>query len=40
VAERAWVHISEGAHESKDLVLRTENPELILPLREIFERIS
>jgi Uma2 family endonuclease len=38
-AKRAWIHTAEGAHEAKDLMLRTENPELVLPLREIFERI-
>jgi Uma2 family endonuclease len=38
-ATRAWVHTAQGFYESKDLLLRTENPELTLPLREIFERI-
>jgi Uma2 family endonuclease len=39
-ARRAWVHTDEGTYESKDLVLRTENPGLTLPLREIFESIG
>lgn len=38
-SERAWSHTGEGSRESKDLVLRTENPEIALPLREIFETI-
>ena len=32
---RAWIHTSEGSHEAKDGLLRTQNPEIIVPLDEI-----
>jgi Uma2 family endonuclease len=44
IAKRAWVHSAGCSQESRsqeslDLILKTENPELVLPLREIFEAI-
>ena len=33
---RAWVHTSKGATEVKDGILRTENPEIRVPLFELF----
>jgi Uma2 family endonuclease len=36
---RAFLHTREGSVESKDLILRTENPEIILPLAEIFSAL-
>ncbi len=33
---RAYVYTTEGMHEAKDGVLRTENPELVVPLAEVF----
>jgi Uma2 family endonuclease len=38
-SRRAFVHTAEGSHEAKDGILRTENPELIVPLPEVFEPI-
>ena len=37
--KRAWVYASQGSFEAKDLLLKTEDPTLTLPLREIFDRI-
>ncbi len=37
---RAWMHTADGAHEVKDGILRTENPELVVPLAEIFAGID
>jgi Uma2 family endonuclease len=37
---RAWVHTIEGAREAKDGILRTENPDLTVPLAEIFAGID
>ena len=37
---RAWVHTKDGVHEAKDGILRTENPELVVPLAEIFSGID
>ncbi len=34
--QRAWVYRSEGMHEVRDGILRTENPEITVPLAEIF----
>jgi len=36
VRRRAWVHTADGSREAKDGVLRTENPEIAVPLPEIF----
>jgi Uma2 family endonuclease len=38
-SETAWVYTQQDSFESRDLILKTENPELVLPLREIFEAI-
>ena len=35
--KRAWVCTHEGSFEAKDLTLKTESPDLTLPLREIFQ---
>ena len=37
---RAWVYTQEGARESKDGILRTENPAIELPLPEIFSALE
>jgi Uma2 family endonuclease len=34
--KRAFIHTSEGMHEAKNGVLRTENPGIELPLSELF----
>ncbi len=36
IRRRAWVHTADGSQEAKDGVLRTENPEIAVPLAEIF----
>ena len=36
----AIVHTVAGSRPSQDLVLRTENPEIILPLAEIFAALE
>ncbi|MGH9627150.1 MAG: Uma2 family endonuclease, partial [Bryobacteraceae bacterium] len=33
---RAWTHTAQGSHEAKDRILRTANPEIQLPLDELF----
>lgn len=37
---RAFVHTTSGSYEVKDGILRTENPEIIVPLAEIFESLG
>ncbi len=37
---RAFVHTNERMYEAKDGILRTENPEIIVPLAEVFELIA
>ena len=37
---RAWIYTSDGAHESKDGILRTEDPAIDLPLPEIFHALE
>lgn len=37
---RAWVHTAEGAREARDGVLRTAEPEIVVPLREIFASLQ
>lgn len=32
---RGWIYTNEGAHEAKEGVLRTANPEITLPLKEV-----
>lgn len=34
---RGWVHTTEGAREAKDGVLRSGNPEIAVPLSELFD---
>ena len=38
-SRRAFVYTTEGSHEAKDGILRTENPELVVPLSEVFDSI-
>jgi Uma2 family endonuclease len=38
-SRRAFVYTTEGSREAKDGILRTENPELVVPLAEVFESI-
>jgi Uma2 family endonuclease len=37
---RAWVHTKDGVQEARDGILRTENPQLTVPLAEIFAGID
>jgi Uma2 family endonuclease len=37
---RAWVYTKDGCHEAKDSILRTETPEIELPLPEIFQALE
>ena len=37
---RAWEYTKDGSHEAKDGILRTENPEIELPLPEIFQALE
>jgi Uma2 family endonuclease len=39
-SRRAFVYTSEGGYEPKDGILRTENPEMIIPLAEIFQSLE
>jgi Uma2 family endonuclease len=39
-SKHAFVHTKSGVVESKDGILRTENPELVVPLAEIFESLA
>jgi hypothetical protein len=34
---RAWVHTADGSREVKDGMLRTEKPEIAIPVAELFE---
>ena len=36
---RAFVYTSANMYEAKDGILRTENPEIVVPLAEVFESI-
>ena len=36
---RAYVHTAEGVREAKDGVLRTESPEIVVPLEEILAEL-
>jgi Uma2 family endonuclease len=38
--QRAFVYTTEGMHEPKDGVLRTENPEIVVPLTEVFASLE
>jgi Uma2 family endonuclease len=38
--QRACVYTQEGGHEAKDGILRTESPEIELPLPEIFQALQ
>ena len=39
-SRRAFVYTAEGMHEPKDGVLRTENPEIMVPLTEVFASLE
>ena len=39
-SRRAWIYTKDGRHEAKDGILRTENPEIELPLPEIFQALE
>jgi len=39
-AHRAWAYTKDGSHEARDGILRTENPEILLPLPEIFQALQ
>jgi len=36
---KAYVYTSQGSHEAKDGILRAENPEIIVPLAEVFSAL-
>ncbi len=38
--QRAWAYTKDGSHEVADGMLRTENPEIELPLPEIFQALQ
>jgi Uma2 family endonuclease len=38
-SRRAFVYTAEGGGEAKDGILRTENPEIVVPLAEVFDAI-
>ena len=40
LTQRAWVYTKVGGHEAKDGILRTESPEIELPLTEIFQALQ
>jgi Uma2 family endonuclease len=40
LTQRAWVYTKDGGHEATDGILRTENPEIELPLPEIFQALQ
>jgi Uma2 family endonuclease len=40
LTQRAWVYTKDGRHEAKDGILRTESPEIELPLPEIFQALQ
>ena len=40
MSRRAFVYTAEGSREAKDGILRTQNPELVVPLAEVFESID
>jgi Uma2 family endonuclease len=37
---QAFVHTAAGSFEAKDGILRTENPEIVVPLAEVFDAID
>ena len=39
-SRRAWAHTAEGVREAKDGILRAENPDITLPLAEIFAEME
>ena len=39
-SRRAFVYSSEGSHEVKDGILRTQDPEMIVPLAEVFASLE
>ena len=39
-SHRAWAHTTEGVREVKDGFLRAENPDITLPLAEIFAEME
>ena len=39
-SRRVWVYTQNGIAEAKDGILRTENPELVVPLAEIFSEME
>ena len=39
-SHRAWAHTTEGVREVRDGILRAENPDITLPLAEIFAEME
>jgi hypothetical protein len=38
-ARRAWIYTAAGSHDVRDGLLRTDNPEIAVPLAEIFAEL-
>ena len=38
-ARRAWIYTAAGSHDIRDGLLRTDNPEIVVPLAEIFAEL-
>ncbi len=34
---KSWTYTAEGMHEARDAVLRTEDPDIAVPLKDRFE---
>jgi Uma2 family endonuclease len=39
-SRRAFVYTADGSREAKDGILRTENPEIVVPLAEVFPPVE
>ena len=39
-SRRAFVYTTDGNYEAKDGILRTENPEMVVPLAEVFASLE
>jgi len=40
LAKRAYIHTAEGSREAKDGFLRTENPEMVVPIADLLKQLS
>ncbi len=39
LTRRAWIYTAKGTQEAKDGILKTENPEIMVPLSDIFANL-